>query len=233
MVSLEKAVVARLKKSNEEFEILVDPEKALDFKKGKPVGMGNILAVNDVFKDVKKGERHTEGTIKTAFGTSDIEKIAEEIIKRGEVQLTTNQRRALVEEKRKEIADIVSKQGVNPQTKLPHPPTRIMNAMEKAKVVVDPFAPANEQVHTVIEKIKEIIPISIERIEIAVKVPLEYAGRVSSVIHNMVKVKSEEWKSDAWFALIEIPAGRQTEVYDKLNSLTGGKVEVKVTKRDV
>ncbi len=232
MVSVENAVVARLKKGTEEFEILVDPEKALDFKKGKPVGIANILAVNEVFKNVKKGERHTSGTIQTAFGTSDMEKIAEEIIRTGEVQLTTNQRRALVEEKRKEIADIISKQGINPQTKLPHPPNRIVNAMEKARVVVDPFIPANEQVHNVLEKIKDIIPISIEEVEIAIRVPMEFAGRASSALHNMVKVKKEEWKSDAWIAVIDIPAGRQTEIFDKLNALTGGKVETKVTKKE-
>jgi len=232
MVSVENAVVARLKKGSEEFEILVDSEKALQFKKGKPVGIGNILAVNEVFKNVKKGERHTEGSIKKAFGTHDMEKIAEEIIKTGEVQLTTNQRRVLLEEKKKEIADIISKQGVNPQTKIPHPPNRIMNAMDEAKVVVDPFAPANDQVHNVLERIKEIIPISIEQVEIAIKVPLQFAGHVSSVIHSMVKVKKEEWKSDSWVALIEIPAGRQTEIYDKLNSLTHGNVEVKVTSKE-
>ncbi len=232
MVSVENAVVARLKKGNEEFEILVDPEKALDFRKGKPVGIANILAVNEVFKNVKKGERHTSSTIQAAFNTTDMERIAGEIIRNGEVQLTTNQRRALVEEKRKEIADIISRQGVNPQTKLPHPPNRIINAMEKARLVVDPFLPANEQVRGVIEKIKDIIPISIEQVEIAIRVPMEFAGRASSVLHNMVEVKKEEWKADAWLAWIEIPAGRQTEIYDKLNSLTGGRVEVKVTKKE-
>jgi len=42
----------------------------------------------------------------------------------------------------------------------------------------------------------------------------------------------EEWKSDgSYLCLIEIPAGIQQDVYDRLNSLTHGQVEVKIVKK--
>lgn len=34
MVDVDKAVISRLKKSGKDFEVLVDPIKALEFKKG-------------------------------------------------------------------------------------------------------------------------------------------------------------------------------------------------------
>jgi ribosome maturation protein SDO1 len=159
-----------------------------------------------------------------------VNKIAEQIMKEGEVQLTTDQRRKLIEEKRKQVADIISKQGVNPKTKLPHPAQRILNAMEEAKVHVDPFKSAEEQVNGVISSLQEILPISIEKVEVAMRVPIQFAGKASSVVRNMAPVKKEEWKSDAWVAVIEIPAGMQSVIYSKLNELTSGQVEVKVLK---
>lgn len=231
MVSVEKAVTARITKGGTTFEILVDSEKALQLKKGSPVSIENILAVNEVFKDARKGERVSSTDLQKAFGTTDVFKVAEEIIRHGDVQLTTEQRRAMVEEKRKEIAGIISKQGINPQTKLPHPPARILNAMEQAHVAVDPFKSANEQVEKVLEQVQEVIPISLERVEIAIRVPIEFAGKASSVMRNMLKLKKEEWKTDAWICLVEIPAGMQGEIYEKLNSLTAGRVEVKVVRR--
>ena len=57
MVSLEKAVIARLKKGGETFEVLVDPYLARDLKEGKEVDFEQLLAIEEVFKDARKGER--------------------------------------------------------------------------------------------------------------------------------------------------------------------------------
>lgn len=230
MVSLEKAVIARISKEGKTFEIMVDPEKALDFRKGRPYGMESIMAVRDVFSDAKKGERASPSDMEAAFGTSDQLKVAESILRHGQIQLTTEQRRKLVEEKRKQIADIISRQGVNPQTKLPHPPGRIVNAMDQAHVQVDPMRPANEQVQAVLEQIEAIIPIKFERVEIAVRIPIEYAGKANSFVRGIAPVKREEWKSDSWIVMLEIPAGMQSEIMEKLNGLTAGKVDVKVVR---
>ncbi|MBN2042896.1 MAG: ribosome assembly factor SBDS [Candidatus Aenigmarchaeota archaeon] len=230
MVSVEKAVIARITKNGVHFEILVDSDKALEMKKGVHYDMENVLAVNDVFKDSKKGERCTSGELEKAFHTNDIFMIAEEIIRHGEIQITTEKRNQFTEEKRKEIADIICRQGIDPKTKLPHPSNRIMNAMREVHIHIDPFKPAKEQVKGVLEKIQEILPISLERIEIAIKVPMEFAGKASAAVREITEVKKEEWRSDAWIAVVEIPAGLQSDIYNRLNSLTGGRVEVKIVK---
>lgn len=232
MVSIEKAVIARISKAGNSFEILVDPDKALEFRKGADVSMENLLAVNEVFKDSKKGERASGSDMEKHFGTRDVFEVAKHIIRKGEIQLTTERRRKMVGEKRKQIANMISKQGVNPQTKLPHPQQRILNAMDEAHVDIDPFKPAGDQVKAVLERIREVIPISIERVEIAIKVPIQHAGKASSLVRNMAHIKNEEWKSDAWYAVIEIPAGMQGDVYARLNELTAGTVETKVVKRE-
>ena len=156
--------------------------------------------------------------------------ISASIIKHGELQLTTEQRRRFTESKKKQIADIISKQGVDPKTKAPHPQQRILNAMEEAKVHVDPFREARDQIKEVLEQLRSVIPISMERVEVSIRVPMNYAGKASAVVRSIAPVKAENWGGDAWTAIIEIPAGMQSEIYDKLNNLTGGTVEAKVIK---
>ncbi len=51
-----------------------------------------------------------------------------------------------------------------------------------------------------------------------------------SALREITDVKKEEWTSTAWIALIEIPAGMQADIYDKLNKLTAGRVDVKIVK---
>lgn len=231
MVSLDKAVIARIHKGSDLFEIFVDSDKALDMKEGRPVSIENVLAVREVFTDARKGERAASKDLEKHFPGMDKLKISEDIIRHGEVQLTTEQRRKMTEAKYKEIADIISKQGVDPHTGLPHPPQRITNAMEQARISVDAFKPATAQVKDVVEKLQEILPIRFERLEIAVRVPLEFAGKASFAIRKVSPIKKEEWQSTAWIALMEIPAGMQGEMYSKLNDVTGGKCEIKVVRK--
>lgn len=232
MVSVEKAVIARISKNNVNFEVLVDPDKALLFKKGSPGSVENMLAVNEIFKDSKKGERASGKDLEDAFGTTDTFKIAEIIIKKGDVQLTTDQKRKLTEEKRTEIANIISKQGVDPKTHIPHPANRILNAMTEAHVDIDPFKPAREQVNSIINKIQEIIPISFEKVTLAIMVPLDLAGKAGHVIREIGDIKKEEWKSNAWYCMLTVPAAMQADIYDRINSVTSGQAEVKVVKRE-
>ena len=232
MISVEKAVLARLVKSGEKFEILVDPERALEMRMGKDIALDDLVASEEIFEDSKKGLRASKENINKVFGTNDINIIIKTIVKQGEVQLTTDQRRQMLEEKKKAIATIISKRSINPQTNLPHPADRILRAMDQAKVRIELDKRVEEQVDTVINNIQSIIPIRIERIQIAIRIPPSFAGKASNIIRSFGTLLKEEWASDgSLLSLIEIPAGIQQEVYDRLNNLTHGQVEVKIVKR--
>lgn len=228
MVSIDKAVITKITKNGKNFEILVDPDKALEYRKGSSISIEDILVVSDIFTDSKKGERVSEADLQKAFGTTDRFKAAESILKNGHMQLTTDQRRKLLDEKKKQIVDIIFRQAVDPKTKVPHPVSRILNAMDEAHVHIDPFKAANDQVEQIIEKLRTIIPISIEVIKVAIKIPMQYAGKTSSIIRTIAKIQNEEWKSDSWIAVIEIPAGMQSVIYEKINGLTAGSAEIKI-----
>ncbi len=228
MVSVDKAVIAHVQKGKERFEVLVDPELALEFRKGKPIGLERVLAINQVFTDSRKGERASAADLQEAFGTADPLKVAEAIIRSGDVQLTTEQRHKMTEEKRKQVVALIVRQGMDPKTKLPHPPQRIENAMAEARVNIDPFRSAEEQMPAIVEKLRPLLPIAIENVEVALRIPAEHAGRCQGYLRGVAQVKKEEWTSSSWIVVIEIPAGLQSDIYAKLNSLTGGQVEAKL-----
>jgi ribosome maturation protein SDO1 len=232
MISVEKAVTARLVKAGQKFEILVDPDKALEVKMGKDVPLDSLIASEDVYEDVKKGLRASSENINKTFGTNDIKVISSKIIKEGEVQLTTDQRRQMIEEKTKAIASTISKRGINPQTNLPHPMDRILRAMDEAKVKIALDKRVEEQIDSTINSIQKILPIKIERMQLAIKIPSSFSGKAGNIIRSFGTLLKEEWASDgSLITLIEIPAGIHQEVYDRLNNLTAGQVEVKIVKK--
>ncbi len=233
MISLDKAVVAKLTKGGERFEILVDPIKAHAFKKNaeKSVKIEDILAASVIFKDSRKAEKASEETMQKLFGTTDAIRVAEKILREGELQLTTGQRKAMVEEKKNQIASMIARNAINPQTNAPHPPQRILTAMEEVGVLIDPLQSAEEQMEKVVKEIKIQIPLKIEMMQLAIRIPAQYSGKAVSVIRGMTNIKKEEWSpAGDYICAIEVPAGISSEIMEKLNKVTGGQVESKIIK---
>ncbi|UCE36342.1 MAG: ribosome assembly factor SBDS [Thermoplasmata archaeon] len=231
MVKLEDAVIARLEIENEHFEILIEPEAAQKFKDGEDISILESLVIDTIFKDSKKGDKASEDKINKIFGTNDTSEIAKRILREGTIQLTTEQRKKMQENKRKQIVASIVRNAINPQTGSPHPAQRIELAMKEAKVQIDPFKPVDIQVQSVLDKLKVIIPIRFEKIKIAVKLSGENYGRTYADITGFGKITREEWqKNGFWIGVVEIPAGLQGEFFDKLNKKTKGDVETKIIK---
>ena len=231
-VSIDKAVIARLKTHGENFEILVDPYLARDFKEGKELPVEEILATPYIFKDAHKGDKASEHEMEKIFGTSDPYEVAKIILRKGEVQLTAEQRKQMLEDKKKQIAMIIHRNAVDPRSGYPHPPDRILKAMEDVGVRVDIFKDAQAQVPNAIKALRRVLPLKIETKVIAVKIPSEYSGKAYGEVRKFGNIKREEWASDgSWMFLIEIPGGIEEEFYEKLNALTKGTVVTKLIER--
>lgn len=232
-MSIEKAVVARLTHAQQKFEILVDPNKAMDFKSGKMVAMDQILAYPVIYKDVNAAETAATGDLQKVFGTTDVPQIAAKILKEGEIQITTEQKREMTEKKRNMIVALIAKRGINPQTNTPHPEQRILNAMHQAGANVDPFIDTEVQLEKIVKAIKPIIPIKFQNVTLQVKIPPQFAGRAFPAIKTAGKITSEQWMNDGSLQVtIEMLAGAMDEFIHKLANMTSGNFVSNVLKRE-
>ena len=231
MVNVDQAIIAKLKTQGHNFEILVDCNNALALKEGRQMDIHDVLAVMKVFSDSRKGLEASETAMKQIFGTNDFEEVSKIIIQKGEIQLTQEYREGLRQEKRKQIIDIIHRNGVDPKTHLPHPPQRIENAFLEAKIHVDEFRPVQEQVQDTLKKLRPILPIKFEVKEIGIKIPPEFAPKCYSTVKSFCTILREEWQSNGyWIAVVELPGGMENDFYDKLNKICHGNVESKLLK---
>jgi len=220
-------VISRIKKGGNVFKILVYPREALEFKQGKKE-ISEVLVAEEIYTDVEKGEKASLQDLKNGFGTENILDIAKKILNDGELQLPKKLRDEILDKKKKQIATIISKTAINPQTKAPHPIERILGVMEKAGLNINFYGKAEDQVKEVIERIKEEIPLSIETAKMEIKIPSTYAGPAYGQIKSLGKILKEQWNNDGSFSCtLEIPAGQKNDVYDKLGSLTHGQALIK------
>ena len=160
MVSLDDAVIARLEKGGSRYEILVDPD-LVDAWKEDPssVDLDELLAVSEVWTDSRNGERPTSDALESVFGSNDLQQCVEIILKQGSIQLTTAQRKKMVEEKKLQIINEIATTATDPKTRMPHPRTRIENALEEARFSVDPFKSVEGQVSDAVKVLKPLIPL--------------------------------------------------------------------------
>jgi rRNA metabolism protein, SBDS family len=229
MVNLDNAIVARLESHGETFEILLDPAVTNLIKSGKEVDLTEFMAVEDVFKNASKGTRPAEDKVKEVFGTDDISAIAKKIVEKGEIQITAEQRKEMLEAKRNKIVTYIARNAINPQTKTPHPQTRIELALDEAKFHVDPFKSVESQVNDAMALLRPLIPIKFEKSRIAVKLKGDDYGKCFDDLVNFGIVEREEWQADgSWIGIMEIPAGVIDELTTKLNNRTKGHASVKL-----
>ncbi|WP_255149360.1 ribosome assembly factor SBDS [Halorarius halobius] len=233
MISLDEAVTARLESHGERFEVLVDPDAALAIKRGEFDGdLEEVIAAEDVFEDAASGDRPPESALEEVFDTTDPLEIIPQVIERGEIQITAEQRREMQEQKRKRLVNTIARNAINPQQNdTPHPPDRIERALEEAGFTVDPMEPVESQVDDALEALRPVIPIRFEEMTIAVQLPADYAGSGQAKVREFGDLEREEWQSDgSWVGVVTFPAGMQNDFYDLVNEVSSGEAETRVVK---
>ncbi len=227
----DKLNLARIKKFGQTFEISIDPDVALKFRDGEINNIREVLHSEQIFLDAKKGEVAPSNKLMEVFKTTDPLKVAEIIIKEGEVQSTSEHRSKEREHKLNHLVGMIHKMGINPTNNLPHPRNRIEAALEEAKFRLDEHKTAEEQLEDALSKIRPIIPIKIEQRTLMITIPGAHVGKANGVIRGNCKILNEDWRQDgSWFVKVEIPAGFQEELMDQLNGITRGDVQIDILK---
>jgi ribosome maturation protein SDO1 len=233
MISLDEAVTARLESHGQRFEVLVDPDAALAIKRGEfEDDLEDVIAAEDVFEDASRGDRPPEDALEEVFGTTDPLAVIPEVIERGNIQITAEQRREMQERKHKQLVNTIVRNAVNPQQNdAPHPPERVERALEEAGFQVDPMEPVESQVDEALEALRPVIPIRFDEVVMAAQLPPEHAGKGQAKIREFGDLQEEEWQADgSWVGVVEFPAGLQNDFYELVNEVTSGEGETKVIK---
>jgi ribosome maturation protein SDO1 len=221
--------LAKLKKEGYSFEVVIDPDLAMDFKQGKEVNLHEVIHSPLIFTDAQKGMQASEQLIEKFFDTTNTNVVAEKIIRDGEIQLSGEYRKSMRDKKKKTIINMIHTNAINPQNNLPHPVQRIESAIEEAKIKIDEFKKAEDQVSEVVKKLMTILPIKYEIRILEAIIDAKYAPQSYAILKNFGTIITQDWMNDgSLMAHVKVPAGLQNDFFDKLNSLTHGTVKTKV-----
>ncbi len=220
---------AKIKKHGKTYEIVVDPDLALKYREGEKIPIEEIIKSDHIFYDANKGIMASEHELKEVFGTQDVYEIAKIILKEGEISLTSKHREEIRKKKLRKIIDIIHRNAVDPRTGLPHPVSRIEEAIKQAKVHINEFKSAEEQLNEIIKKLRLILPLKFSKKKVRVHIPSKYVGRAYSLVKKFGTVLKEDWLNDgSYICEIELPGGMLNDFIDQMNNFTHGEVDIKI-----
>jgi ribosome maturation protein SDO1 len=223
----DKFTVARLILDGDKFELLVKPDPALEYKMGKRTDISGALVSDEIYSDANKGSRASSEKMMKHFRTTDSVEVAKQILARGELNLTTDQRRKMVEDKKRQIVQLINRSFVDPKTHLPHPVMRIETAMEEVRVPIDPFRKVEDQAKIIVDALRKILPLKSETVKLTVTVPPQFAAQSYSVLKSTGDLKSEEWLADGSLkAVLDMNASIRGQFLDRLGAVTKGSAQV-------
>jgi ribosome maturation protein SDO1 len=223
-----KVTVVKLVMDGNRFEILVKPDPALEYRLGKRSDLTNVMISDEIYSDANKGSRAPSDKLSKHFKTTDPGEIARHILLHGELNLNTEQRRKMVEEKRRQIIDYISRSFVDPKTHLPHPPLRIQGAMEDVRVSIDPFQRSEEQAKGLIDALRKVLPLKSEIVNLTVTIPANHSAQGYNTLKTIGNFKSDEWLADGSLRVtFEINAGMKGKIIEKVASATKGTAQVR------
>ena len=222
-----KITTVRLTAEGNKFEILVKPDPALEYKLGKRTDLSGVLVSDEIYSDANKGSRAAGEKLVKYFKTTDHIQIATQILSKGDLSLTTEQRRKMVEDKKKQIIQYISKNFVDPKTHIPHPVMRIESALGEVRLIIDPFKPAEDQAKNVVDALRRILPLKSEILLLTVTIPSQFSTQSYNLLKTAGTFKGDQWLGDGSLrVMLEINAGMKSSLLDRIGSISKGTAQV-------
>jgi len=212
--------IAKLRSGKLFFETMVDLDNAMKLRKGGEVSMSDVIRDNAIYTNLGKGMKAGSAELEQAFGTSEFEKVVEQIVKKGIIEVSQEFRDEALEARRKQVVDFLVRNAIDGQTGRPFTPDTLQNALKDAGVKIENKNIEN-QITRIVDSLKQVIPIKIETKKLKVIVPAVHTGKAYGLLTEYKE--KEEWLSNGDLQItLNIPVGIQMEFYDKLNSITHG-----------
>mmetsp|Transcript_35941 Transcript_35941/g.94228 ORF Transcript_35941/g.94228 Transcript_35941/m.94228 type:complete len:252 (-) Transcript_35941:310-1065(-) len=196
-IRLTNVAYVRLKKGGKRFELACYKNKVMSWRKKEEVDLDEVLQTHTVFTNVSKGQVANRKDLFKCFGTDDDAAIVLEILNKGQLQVSKEEREKSADQLFTEIANTVAARCVNPDTSRPYTIAQIERAMKDIHYSVQPAHSAKKQALEVEKQLRETIPIERAQMRLQIRLPKANAKPVKAKIEPLIaQLESEEWAGD-------------------------------------
>lgn len=226
-IRLTNVAVVRMKKGGKRFEIACYKNKVVSWRNKVEKDIDEVLQTHTVFTNVSKGQVAKRDDLVKCFGTDKVTTICEEILSKGELQISEKERQSQLESMYKDIATIVADKCVNPETKRPYTVSIIEKSMKEAHISLKPSKNSKQQALEVIKKLQDVM--AIERCQMKLKVSIQGGKNFSTRLKELAtSVESRNVDDGNLLMVFLIDPGNFRKVDEIVRGETKGKGQLEV-----
>ncbi|CDK29020.1 unnamed protein product [Kuraishia capsulata CBS 1993] len=219
-IKLTNVSLVRMKKGKKRFEIACYQNKVQDYRTGVEKDLDEVLQIPQVFVNVSKGLIAPQDDLQKSFGHTDQDKIIQEILKKGEIQLNERERNAKQEQDVNEILQIISSKCVNPKNKKRYTTTMIAKALAELKFNLNGNKPTKIRALEAIKLLtqKQIIPLARAKMKLRITLPSKDAkGELGQTLRKLIDTVIDEFQDSEWECVCLIEPESYREIGEHLN----------------
>lgn len=228
--------IVRFQKGKIKFEILTKKGAVLKYKQNK-LGLQYVLMIDTIFTKLSQGKVAKSSDLQRVFGTSDFNQCVIKILENGDLNLSSKERKAKIENKRNEIIYYITKNYINPLSNLPHPSTRIENCLNECKIRIDAQKSTKTQAMNAIKKMSGKLFFT-KANELNINLTIKYKYDINKIGQIINKISGgcsfqQKWTDNGCSFIMDINKTDLEELGMKLNKITnGGDYELKINEID-
>jgi len=181
-IRLTNVAYVRLNKNGKRFEIAAYRNKVLSYRNKVETDLSEVLQIDTVFTNVTKGLLANSKDLIEAFGTADQILVCKEILEKGDLQVSEQERVALLDSTFRDVASIVADKSINPENNRPYTVSMIQNAMRQIHYSVNVSKSSKSQALDVIRKLKAVMPIARASMLLRIICPLNYSESMKEIL---------------------------------------------------
>ncbi|KAG1040736.1 hypothetical protein G6F46_004469 [Rhizopus delemar] len=231
-IKLTNVSIVRLRKGGKRFELACYKNKVMEWRNNVETDLDEVLQIHNVFINVSKGQVASKEDLKKCFKTEEQDKVIQEILKKGELQIAEKERTNQLETTWKDIAHIVTDNCVNPQTKRPYTVTMIEKAMQDLHLSVNPKRSTKSQALDVIKQLQEKQLLPIQRAQMRIRITLQQSKESKKLRETILPLLTSIEDEDSGSGEIELIAlvdpGKYRTINDLLQNESKGKGQLEI-----
>lgn len=164
----------------------------MNWRSGVEKDLQEVLQSNTIFLNVSKGNVAAEKDLVAAFGTDDLNAIAQLILEKGELQVSAKEREHEADNKFKDIACVIAEKCINVETKRPFPVGTIEQCLRDIHFSIHPTKSAKQQALEAIRELEKTLPIQRASMRLRILLPTKVGKAVKAKLAPLWKTLEDE-----------------------------------------
>jgi ribosome maturation protein SDO1 len=185
----------RYQSGKKKFEVLTKDGSVRKYREGK-VGWNHVLEADVIFTNQKRGNVASASDLREIFGSEDLQKCLEIIVKDGDLQVNAQERKEDMDQHRRAVAGYLQKNYIDGRNNLPFPTPRLWPIIDESKVRLDPSGNVPSQAEEIVKRMLGVVLFKKSAVECVMQLKHEYIAKCQGIVHKMADIRKERWTAD-------------------------------------